>query len=214
MNATTRRIAALVVAAALTPVLSTAQSSGQKRPPPPKGGPATSAPAPGARPQTRKPAEGTPPAKAVPRPPEVRPPARQAPRAAMPPPRRTLIYPFYLDDFDVVYRFPYGIYPYGPYVYPPYGHEMPLSGCVTAEGERQAMGALRLEIPQRDAAVYVDGFYVGEVGDFNDSSEQLTLLPGPHRLELRAAGFQTMTFDVNIQPERTITYRRPMQPAS
>ena len=125
-----------------------------------------------------------------------------------------LTYPFYFDDFDFAYRFPYGLYPHSPYWYPPYGYPDVAPGCVTVDGEAQATGAVRLDIPQKEAAVYIDGFYVGAVEDFNDATEQLTLAPGPHHLELRATGFQTLIFNVNIQAGRTITYRTPMQPVS
>lgn len=123
-----------------------------------------------------------------------------------------MIYPYYFYDFDFVYRFPYGVYPYSHYPYPPYGYPVPVPGCVTAEGETEVKGSLRLEISQKEAAVYIDGFYVGAVEDFNGPTEQITLPPGPHHLELRAAGYQTLTFDVNVQPGKTITYRTPMQP--
>jgi len=210
MKATAHCVAALLLFATFIPAPSTAQSSAQKRTPPPK-----SAPAPTPSSQSRKPAPGTPPAKAVPRPPGSRPPARQAPRPpARPPESRTLIYPYYFYDFDFVYRFPYGVYPYSNYPYPHYGYPVPVPGCVTAEGETEGTGALRLDIPQKQAAVYVDGFYVGTVEDFNDATDPLTLPPGPHHVELRATGYQTLTFDVNIQAGKTITYRTPMQPPS
>ena len=89
-----------------------------------------------------------------------------------------------------------------------------MEGCTTLEGETAATGAVRLDIPQKDAAVYLDGFYVGTVGDVDDAPEPLRLPPGPHHLELRAPGFQTLIFDVNIQSGKTITYRTPMQPTS
>lgn len=200
-------VALLVGIAASMPVLA-AESATQKRVPPPKSAPAPS-------PQTRKPSPGTPPGKAVPRPLAQRPPTHPTHR----PPisqmdGRTLIYPYYFDDFDFVYRFPYGIYPYSHYPYSPYGYDLSIPDCVIEEEETQRSGAVRLDIPQKDAVVYVDGFYVGAVSDFNGATEALMLPPGPHRLELRATGYETMIFDVNIRAGRTITYRGPMQPAS
>jgi hypothetical protein len=87
----------------------------------------------------------------------------------------------------------------------------PPPGCAASEIE--AHGSLRLDLPQREAAVSVDGFYVGVVDDFNGVTEHLNLKPGPHHLELRAPGYETVTFDVNIEAGRTITYRTPMPPA-
>lgn len=220
----TTHVAALFIVATLASVPSTAQSSeAQKRTPPPKSDPAPAQ----ARP-SRKPAPDTPPPKAVPRPPASaqqkavprppasRPPARPAPRSpSRPLDSRTLIYPYFFYDFDFVYRFPYGPYPYPYYPYP-YGYPVPVPapGCATVEGETAVAGGVRLDIPQREAAVYVDGFYVGTVGDFSGAAELLPLVPGPHHLELRSTGYQTLTFDVNIQAGKTITYRTPMQPSS
>ena len=217
MKSSLRWIVGLSVAAILVPVFSTVESSMQTRTPPPK-----SAPTPA--PQGRKPSPDAPPARAVPRPPVSRPPTRPpVPRPPTRPPRRpqtpppgsrTLIYPYYLDDFDFAYRFPYGVYPYSPFIYPPYEYPLPAAGCVTAEGETQGTGAVRLDIPQKEAAVYIDGFYVGAVDDFDSATEQLTLRPGPHHIELRATGYQTLSFDVDIRTGKTITYRTPMQPGS
>lgn len=78
--------------------------------------------------------------------------------------------------------------------------------------ELDAHGSVGIDVPQRDAAVYVDGFYVGVVDDFNGALEHLNLTPGPHRIELRAPGFETTTFDVNIEAGRVIVYRTPMRP--
>jgi hypothetical protein len=66
---------------------------------------------------------------------------------------------------------------------------------------------------RRDAVVFVDGSYVGLVDDFDGKTEFLNLTPGPHHLELRAPGFEPLTFDVSIEAGRTITYRTPLQPA-
>ena len=206
--------ASLAAAALLTALCgataSSAQSEAKKRIPPPKSD-STPARKPPAASQSRKPP--APPAQAVPRP---RPPKSAPPRTPRhaPRPRETYLYPFVpFADFDFVYRFPYGVYPYSRYGYPysPYRFVFPPPGCVTTETE--AHGTLRLDVPQRDAAVFVDGFYVGVVDDFNGVAETLDLGPGPHHLELRAPGFESLTFDVNIEAGRTITYRTPMRPA-
>jgi len=199
--------AALIAALSCATPLS-AQSSAKKRTPP-----ATS----DAAPQARKPPAQPPPAQAVPRP---TPPERKPPPAPphtpphAPPPRATYLYPFVpFIDFDFVYRFPYGVYPYSRYgyPYPPYRFVFPPPGCVASEIE--AHGSLRLDVPQREATVSVDGFYAGVVDDFNGVTGHLNLKPGPHHIELRLPGYETVAFDVNIEPGRTIAYRTPMLPA-
>jgi hypothetical protein len=183
----------LVVAglAALLGVLPlSAQSTAGKRTPP--------APS-SATAQKRKPP--APPAQAV---------SRRKPPA--PPPVGTLRYPFVpFFDFDFVYRFPYGVDWYGRFGHPeyPYRFVFPPPGCVTSDLE--AHGDLRVDVPQREAETFVDGFYAGIVDDFDGSAEHVNLTPGPHHIELRASGFETATFDVNIEAGRTIVYRTPMR---
>jgi hypothetical protein len=75
----------------------------------------------------------------------------------------TYIYPYWpLFDLDFYYQFPYGTYPYYGYPYPPYYYPVPTPGYET-EVEAEAVGGVRIDIPQKDATVYVDGFYVGRV---------------------------------------------------
>ena len=73
-------------------------------------------------------------------------------------------------------------------------------------------GGVRLKVNARDAEVYVDGYYAGTVDDFDGLWQQLRLDDGGYRIEIRKPGFETLTFDVRVQPGRTITYRGDMQP--
>jgi hypothetical protein len=59
--------------------------------------------------------------------------------------------------------------------------------------------------------VFVDGFYVGAASDFQDRG--LWLDPGPRRIELRADGYETVTFDVRITEDQTVNYRRDLSRA-
>jgi hypothetical protein len=66
-------------------------------------------------------------------------------------------------------------------------------------------GTLRLELqPGVVPQVFVDGYYVGTLDDVNG---ELTLDPGPHGLELRADGYESLAFGVQISAGRSITYR-------
>jgi hypothetical protein len=68
-------------------------------------------------------------------------------------------------------------------------------------------GALRLKVKPADASVYVDGYYVGVVDDFDGIFQRLHIEAGPHRIEIRAPQYETLTFDVRITPDETTTYR-------
>ena len=67
-------------------------------------------------------------------------------------------------------------------------------------------GALKLKIKPREAEVYVDGYFVGVVDDFDGIFQRLHIESGAHRIEVRAAGYEPLAFDVRITPEHTTTY--------
>lgn len=96
---------------------------------------------------------------------------------------------------------PYG-YGFGGYGYGGYGYGYPY----------RTYGGVRIDVPQLDAEVYVDGYYAGIVDDFDGVLQQVNLEPGPHRIEIRAGGYEPVSFEVNAVPGRTITYRAALQP--
>lgn len=118
-------------------------------------------------------------------------------------------YPWGWGSFGYGWGYPYyGYYP--GYAYPGYGY----GGAYVEPGAGGGgYGGVRIDVPQKDAEVYVDGYFAGTVDDFNGRMQQLELDPGPHHLELRAPGFETVSFDVNVEPGRTITYRSALRPA-
>jgi hypothetical protein len=89
--------------------------------------------------------------------------------------------------------------PYSPLTYSP--------GVSISDEE----GAIRLKVKPADASVYIDGFYVGVVDDFDGTFQRLKLDAGPHRIEMRSPGHQTLSVDVIIQPDLTITYRGELE---
>lgn len=72
-------------------------------------------------------------------------------------------------------------------------------------------GYLRLDVEPGDAEVYVDGYYAGVADDFLGTGVTSALEPRPHRVELRAAGFETIVFDVRPRPGATIAFRRQLR---
>jgi len=66
-------------------------------------------------------------------------------------------------------------------------------------------GTLSLEVqPVTSAQVFIDGFYVGTT-DVEGTAFELE--PGPHRVELKATGYEAIGFDVRIVAQQSITYR-------
>jgi hypothetical protein len=74
------------------------------------------------------------------------------------------------------------------------------------------LGKLRLDIDQRDAEVYIDGYYAGVIDDFDGHLQGLRLEPGSYQVEVALPGFAPLEFDVRITPGRTTTYRGSLLP--
>ena len=73
-------------------------------------------------------------------------------------------------------------------------------------------GGVRLDVSPPDAAVYLDGAYVGIVDDFDGPFQQLRLTAEPHRVEIVAPGYEPVVVDVNVLPNQTIRYRAQLRP--
>lgn len=67
-------------------------------------------------------------------------------------------------------------------------------------------GALRLKVKPHDASVFVDGYYAGQVDQFDGVFQRLRLEPGPHRIEINADGYEPLTFEIRVLSDRTTTY--------
>jgi hypothetical protein len=118
-------------------------------------------------------------------------------------------YPFYSP-----FGFGYGIPSYG-YFDPFYGDPYDYGGGYGAYSSQvyggHDQGALKLKVKPRNAKVYVDGYYVGLVDQFDGAFQKLTLNGGRHKVELRAEGYETTEFDVLVTPEQTVTFSGDMK---
>jgi hypothetical protein len=74
------------------------------------------------------------------------------------------------------------------------------------------LGKLRLDIDQRDAEVYIDGYYAGIIDDFDGRLQGLRLEAGNYQVEVVLPGFEPLEFDVHVSPGRTTTYRGSLRP--
>lgn len=114
------------------------------------------------------------------------------------------------------YGYPYSNYGY-PYgyssLYSPYGYDSGYgySGNY-GRGFRGPYGGVRIKDAPRDSQVLVDGYYVGIADDFDGLLQQLTLEGGAHKIEIHTPNGPTLTFDVNVLPGQTITYRAAVRP--
>jgi hypothetical protein len=95
------------------------------------------------------------------------------------------------------YRWAYPVYVPVPYGYPAYSIPRGVAyGGISFGG-----------LTPYDAAVFVDGTYVGVASTFDGTRQPLTLAAGRHRIELQAQGYAPIAFDVDVVPGQVIPYQ-------
>jgi hypothetical protein len=107
------------------------------------------------------------------------------------------------------YPWGYGGFGFGAYYGGYWGPYDPWYGGYPSYGGYS--GSLRLKVTPRTASVYVDGYYVGMVDEFDGIFQRLPIEPGPYTIEIRADGYQTLTFDVRVLPDRTTTLEADLE---
>ena len=72
-------------------------------------------------------------------------------------------------------------------MYSQYSQYPPAPGSVAVQpGQSQAnTGGVSFEITPSTAQVFIDGSYVGTVGEFTPTTQPIGLTPGRHRIEIR-----------------------------
>jgi hypothetical protein len=115
-------------------------------------------------------------------------------------------YPYGYYGSPYRYGYPYA-YPYGSY----YGYPLAPGAGYYNSTPAAAYGGVRIKGAPQDAQVYVDGYYVGVVDDFDGGLQQLNLDAGPHQLEIRVPGQPPAQYDVNVQPGLTMTIHAGFQ---
>ena len=95
----------------------------------------------------------------------------------------------------------YRPYYYRPYYYGHYGyHRAPYY-------VGRYDGALDLNVRPKNAEVYVDGKYVGTVGEYDGWPRYLWLEEGSYELILFKEGYETVVRDVSVRPDRVINLK-------
>ena len=135
------------------------------------------------------------------------------PRASRPrghvAPRR--IYPYAYGAFGLGYFYydpywsPWGPWggPWGGWGYP--GGHGGYSGYYDG-GRRDDLGTVRLDVKgPKEAQVLVDGYYAGELDDFDGAFQGLALESGTYRIEVVAEGFEPLSFDTRVTEGRKLT---------
>ncbi len=94
-----------------------------------------------------------------------------------------------------------------PYPYPVFGFP-PFTGVYVGDH----FSSVRLQIPQRQALVYVDGYAAGIVDDFDGAFQRLELVPGHHEIVVYLQGYQTLRQSLYFHPRSTHTVKHTMVP--
>jgi hypothetical protein len=118
--------------------------------------------------------------------------------------------PYYYRPYYYPYWGWYGLgFGFGyPYAWGPY----PYYGYPYYYGAYDYTGAARLEVKPREAQVYVDGYFVGLVDDFDGTFQRLNLEPGEHELQLYLEGYRTVRQRVLFRSGTTLKITLAMQP--
>lgn len=136
-----------------------------------------------------------------------------AQRRAVPrPPGRSVVH-VRVGAYHPVYYRPY--YGYGawygwhgwPYFAQPYPYPYPYGWYY-----RDYLGEARLQVQPRHAQVFIDGYYVGVVDDFDGWSQRLRVEPGEHELEIYLEGYRSYRQKLLFRPGATLRIEHVLQP--
>lgn len=94
-------------------------------------------------------------------------------------------------------------YPYGPF--PPYGYYPRFYTDASS---------VRIQVTPREAEVYLDGYYVGRVDDFDGFSQRLTIPPGEHQVDVFLDGYRTIREKRLFLPRKTYHIKQVMERAA
>jgi|SRR5579871_471354 hypothetical protein len=68
-------------------------------------------------------------------------------------------------------------------------------------------------IPSR-AAVFLDGRFVGHVGEFEGAGRALLIAPGDHKIKIALPGFKTFETEINAAPKQKVEVRTELLKSS
>jgi hypothetical protein len=94
-----------------------------------------------------------------------------------------------------------------PYPYPIFGFP-PAPGFFLGDH----FSSVRIQVPQRDALVYVDGYAAGIVDDFDGVFQRLELVPGHHEIVVYMPGYRTLRQNLYLNPGSTHTIKHTLVP--
>jgi hypothetical protein len=121
-------------------------------------------------------------------------------------------WPYYGYGPSVAFGLSFGWYGgYGGYGWSPYGYygapyPSPYGGGYYYLSEA------RIQVQPRHAEVFIDGYFVGTVDEFDGWAQRLRLEPGEHELEIFLDGYRTYRQKVLFRPASTLRVEHVLQP--
>ena len=106
-----------------------------------------------------------------------------------------ILVPYYYDG---------ALYPSSPVLDP--------APAAEPRADESPLGFLQLRVTPRTADVVVDGALAGTVDDFGGRSARM-LPAGPHRVDISAPGFETLSVDVRVPENDTVTFTHDLEVA-
>jgi len=94
-----------------------------------------------------------------------------------------------------------------PYPYPMIGFP-PAPGFIVGDH----FSSVRIQVPQREALVYVDGYAAGIVDDFDGVFQRLQLVPGHHEIVVYLQGHRILRQNLYLNPRSTHTIKHTLVP--
>lgn len=94
-----------------------------------------------------------------------------------------------------------------------FAQPMPVGGPAARQPRvsRTHDGALRLQITPKDAEVFIDGFLMGLVDDYDGTFQRLHLDAGEHTLEVYRAGYRVGRQKIFVGPHATLRVRYALE---
>jgi hypothetical protein len=107
----------------------------------------------------------------------------------------------------------YGYYGLNSMFFDPYWFygEQSAGGAV-APNPAAGLGTLRLKIKPNKGQVFIDGYLVGSVDEFDGTFQKLKLEQGTHRVEVRLVGYEPLVFDIMIRRGQPTVFEGQLRP--
>ena len=66
------------------------------------------------------------------------------------------------------------------------------------------LATIKIDVDPSRAAVFVDGLFVGHVGEFDGMGRAMQVAPGPHHIRIALPGYASFETDINPRPRQKV----------